>query len=79
MVHHIPGCISHRFKSNQCQRAAFILVDGLAIDQWLILKDVLKAQSLKAPIEEDALFAWLPSITSISRQAALPYLFRPGA
>ena len=70
MVHHIPGCISHRLKSNQCQRAAFILVDGLAIDQWLILKDVLKSQGLDAPIEENALFAWLPSITPISRQAA---------
>jgi hypothetical protein len=70
MVHHIPGCISHRLKSNQCQRAAFILVDGLAIDQWLILKDVLKAQGSNAPIEENALFAWLPSITPISRQAA---------
>lgn len=70
MVHHIPGCLSHRLKTNQCQRAAFILVDGLAIDQWLILKDVLKAQGLNAPIEENALFAWLPSITPISRQAA---------
>jgi len=70
MVHHIPGYISHRLKSNQCERAAFILVDGLAIDQWLILKDVLKSQGLDAPIEENALFAWLPSITPISRQAA---------
>lgn len=70
MVHHIPGCIAHRLASKQCHRAAFILVDGLAIDQWLILKDVLKTQGLNAPIEENALFAWLPSITPISRQAA---------
>ena len=70
MVHHIPGFISHQFKSRQCQKAAFILVDGLAIDQWLILKEVLKTQGLNAPIEENALFAWLPSITPISRQAA---------
>jgi len=70
MVHHIPGYISHQFKSRQCQRAAFILVDGLAIDQWLILKDVLKTQGLNAPVEENAMFAWLPSITPISRQAA---------
>jgi len=70
MVHHIPGFISHQFKSKQCNRAAFILVDGLAIDQWLILKDVLKTQNLNAPIEENALFAWLPTITPISRQAA---------
>jgi len=70
MVHHIPGCISHRIASSQSKRAAFILVDGLAIDQWLIIKDVLKSQGLNASIEENALFAWLPTITPISRQAA---------
>ncbi len=70
MVHHIPGYLSHQLKTRQCRRAAFILVDGLAIDQWLILKDVLKTQGLNAPVEENALFAWLPSITPISRQAA---------
>ena len=70
MVHHIPGYISHQFKNKQCQRAAFILVDGLAIEQWLILKDVLKNQGINAPVEENALFAWIPSITPISRQAA---------
>jgi hypothetical protein len=70
MVHHIPGFISHQFTSQLCHRAAFILVDGLAIDQWLILKDVLKSQGFNAPIEENALFAWLPTITPISRQAA---------
>jgi hypothetical protein len=70
MVHHIPGYISHQIKSKQCQRAAFVLVDGLAIDHWLILKDVLKTKGLNTPVEESALFAWLPSITPISRQAA---------
>jgi hypothetical protein len=70
MVHHIPGYISHQLKSKQCHRAAFVMVDGLAMDQWLILKDVLKVQGLSTPIEESALFAWLPSITPISRQAA---------
>jgi len=70
MVHHIPGFISHCLKNKQCQRAAFILVDGLAIDQWLILKDTMKKQGLSVPIEETALFAWLPSITPISRQSA---------
>jgi len=70
MVHHIPGYISHQLKGKQCQRAAFILMDGLAIDQWLILKDTVKKQGLSVPIEECAVFAWLPSITPISRQSA---------
>ena len=70
MVHHIPGFIAHRLASKQCQRAAFLLVDGLAIDQWLILKEGLKAHGITAPIEENALFAWIPTVTPISRQAA---------
>ena len=48
-------------------RAALLLVDGLAIDQWLILKDVLKGQGLNTPIEESALFAWLTEAVLISR------------
>jgi hypothetical protein len=70
MVHHIPGYIAHQLTNKQCQKAAFILVDGLAIDQWLIIKDVLRSERPKVPMEENALFAWIPSITPISRQAA---------
>jgi len=70
MVHHIPGFIAHQFANNHCRRAAFILVDGLAVDQWLILKEGLKANGLTAPVDENALFAWIPTITPISRQAA---------
>jgi hypothetical protein len=70
MVHHIPGFIAHQFANKLCRRAAFILVDGLAVDQWLILKEGLKSNGLTAPIEENALFAWIPTITPISRQAA---------
>ncbi len=70
MVHHIPGFIAHQLADNPERKAAFILVDGLAIDQWLIIKEVLRAQHFNVPVEEDALFAWIPSITPISRQAA---------
>lgn len=70
MVHHIPGFIAHQFANHLSKRAAFILVDGLAVDQWLILKAGLKTSGLDVPIEENALFAWIPTITPISRQAA---------
>lgn len=70
MVHHIPGCIGHQVGANPSQRIAFVLVDGLAIDQWLILKESLKAGGLAGAVEENALFAWIPTVTPISRQAA---------
>jgi hypothetical protein len=71
MVHHIPGFINHELVNNPSRRIAFILVDGLAIDQWLVLKESLKAGGLAGAgtIEEDALFAWIPTVTPISRQA----------
>jgi hypothetical protein len=70
MVHHIPGFIGHQLAGNPSRRIAFILVDGLAIDQWLVLKESLKAGGLAGAIEESALFAWIPTVTPISRQAA---------
>ncbi len=70
MVHHIPGFISHQISNKFCQRAAFILIDGLSIDQWLIIKESLKRQGSKSSLEENALFAWIPTVTAISRQAA---------
>jgi hypothetical protein len=70
MVHHIPGCLAHRLSTAPSRRIAFILVDGLAIDQWLVLKESLKMGGLTGSIEENALFAWIPTVTPISRQAA---------
>ena len=70
MVHHIPGYINYQLKVNQAKRMAFILVDGLAVDQWGILRDAIRSQGVDALIEEKTLLAWVPSITPISRQAA---------
>src|SRR5260370_2029374 len=55
MVNHIQGFINYLLSTHVCERAAFILIDGLAIDQWLLLKDSLKAQGLTAAIEDSAL------------------------
>jgi hypothetical protein len=70
MVHHIPGFISHQIANKLCQRAAFILIDGLSIDQWLVIRESLKGQGSKSSVEENALYAWIPTVTAISRQAA---------
>lgn len=70
VVHHIPGFIAHQFANKFCQRAAFILLDGMAVEHWLLIKEVLKNQGLNTPVQENALFAWIPTVTPISRQAA---------
>jgi len=70
MVHHIPGFLANRMAQKVASRVAFLLIDGLAIDQWLLLKDALAPALANASVQENALMAWIPTITSVSRQAA---------
>lgn len=70
MVHHIPPFLANRLARKEAEKVAFILIDGLAMEQWHILKDSLAPALLKATIRENALMAWVPTITPVSRQAA---------
>lgn len=68
MVHHIPRNIARKTVENG-EKAALIVVDGLAFDQWLVLSEVLESQLPGLKISEEAIFAWVPTLTSLSRQA----------
>lgn len=70
MVHHIPSYLARLIERGEAKRVALLLIDGLAVEQWMALKAVLQPQFAGVLIEESATFAWLPSITPISRQAA---------
>jgi hypothetical protein len=52
------------------ERAARVIVDGLSMDQWIVVREVLQKQQLDMRFREAAVFAWIPTITSVSRQAA---------
>ncbi|MFZ5915596.1 MAG: BREX-3 system phosphatase PglZ [Chloroflexota bacterium] len=71
MVHHI----AHHMAAHRTQypesRLALVVVDGLALDQWLIIRDVWSDEPHGWSVQEGAVFAWVPTLTSISRQAIL--------
>ncbi len=73
--HQVAEMLAYQLRSGACERVALLVLDGLAWDQWLVLRDAL---ALK-PQTQDSLFAWLPTLTAISRQALLaglpPYAF----
>ena len=69
MVHHLPRYLSRRLADLSGGKAALIVVDGLALDQWIVLRNVLETQRPQLRFRENAVFAWIPTITSISRQA----------
>ena len=51
------------------ERVALVVVDGMSIDQWFILRDALTDQLPDVVTTTTATFAWAPTLTSVSRQA----------
>jgi len=70
MLHHIPRLLARKVGGSREKKVAFLLVDGLALDQWIVLRDVLHSQRQELRFRESAVFAWIPTITAVSRQAA---------
>jgi len=66
MVHMIPRFMARCLEQNGTKRIALLVMDGMAFDQWLALKSQLPDE---IRITESASFAWVPTITSVSRQA----------
>ena len=80
MVHHIPRFLSRFALMPKHEKVAFILVDGLALDQWLAMREEISSHQGLFNFQEDAVFAWIPTITAVSRQAAFagkPPLYFP--
>ena len=70
MLHHIPRRLARRIEEDRDAKIAFLLVDGLSLDQWFTLREALRDLDSKLLFRENAVFAWIPTITSVSRQAA---------
>jgi len=73
MVHHVPHCLAHQrlvhgqSSSRSGQRTALIVMDGLALSQWVLLRQALLQDNVM--IDDTAIFAWIPTLTGVSRQS----------
>lgn len=68
MVHHIPRFLRHRRSAGE-KKVALLVFDGLAFDQWVQIRECLTATTKRFAFDEGTAFAWLPTLTSVSRQA----------
>ncbi len=80
MLHHIPRRMAREMeKSKDNTPAALIVVDGLALDQWVTIKQILQDNDSSLIMKESGVFAWIPTLTSVSRQSIFsgkaPYYF----
>ena len=67
MVHHVP----HYLASKHRRRTALLVLDGMSVVQWIQIRQALQQSLPQLVFDEQAVFAWVPTITSISRQALL--------
>jgi hypothetical protein len=80
MVHHIARFLAVERTRKKLLKVALLVLDGLAVDQWLLLKKNLEAGDKSWRFQESTAFAWVPTLTSVTRQsifAAEPPLYFP--
>lgn len=63
MVHHIP----HYLAAQEENKLALLVMDGMGFIQWAQIQEELVRQGLV--FEEHGVFAWVPTLTSVSRQS----------
>ena len=69
MLHHVPRFLAQQAGNGTVAKAALVVVDGLALEQWHVLRQALARQRPRWRFKEGAVFAWVPTVTSVSRQA----------
>lgn len=69
MIHQIPRLLARRLQESRDGKVALVVMDGLALDQWVVARELLAQQRPELRFREGNLFAWIPTLTMVSRQA----------
>jgi hypothetical protein len=80
MVHQIPRFLAAKRTRQGLPKIALLVLDGLAFDQWLLLRSSLEADDPAWRFQDSIAFAWVPTLTSVTRQsifAGEPPLYFP--
>lgn len=67
MGHHVAPYLNRRAAAGA--RVALVIMDGMAMDQWLVLESHFEQRGRGIQVERGGMFAWMPTLTSIARQA----------
>jgi hypothetical protein len=80
MVHQVPRFLAVERKRKKLGKIALLVLDGLAFDQWLLIRKILEAGDPSLRFQDSTAFAWVPTLTSVTRQsifAGEPPLYFP--
>ena len=82
MLHHVPRRLARDLDTTEGCRVALIVMDGLSLDQWVTVRQLLQKQNNNLLMRESSAFAWIPTLTSVSRQSIFsgkPPLYFPSS
>ena len=82
MIHHVPRLLARCLEESASGRVAVVVMDGLSLDQWVVVHEVIAEQRPRLRFREGSLFAWVPTLTAVSRQACFagrPPLYFPSS
>ena len=82
MLHHLSRFLARRVSEDKGYKAALLVIDGLALDQWIVVREAIALRKADISFRENMIFGWIPSLTSISRQtifAGRPPIFFPNS
>lgn len=71
MVHHLLPYLAAKFHPGSDSSVALLIVDGMSLDDWIFIREMWQQSEFGWDITERYLFALIPTLTSISRQALL--------
>ena len=69
MIHQVPRLLARRLEESTDGKVAVVVMDGISLDQWVAVHEVLAEQRPLLRFRESSLFAWIPTLTTVSRQA----------
>jgi len=68
-LYHIPHYLAYHYAPQRERPVALIILDGLALADWTVIRHTWKARRPQWHWEENLVLAQIPTLTSISRQA----------
>lgn len=69
MLHHIPRALAREMRDGDARKVALVVLDGLSLDQWAVIRRELVRQRPTYEMQQEAVFAWIPTVTAVSRQS----------
>ncbi len=69
MLHQVPRFLAMRRGAGEA-KVALLVFDGLAMDQWVQIREHVGRCAPTLVFAEGACFSWLPTLTAVSDAAA---------